>query len=157
MAKKNTYYKKVLKIEIFSDQPINEGQIIDNFIPEHIGIKHLTTVSNTKESCQYSDENTFQQALIARGLEPEYFGIGTKKTPKDVIVIHKYVEVVDNFGTESQTTNKNKIKALLKTPENWDDDIVLYSTEKGGVYTFDDLVGQRVKVLGDSEIFEVKE
>lgn len=157
MAQKKQYYKKVLKIEIFSDQPINEGQIIDNFIPEHIGIKHLTTVSDTKDSCQYSDENKFQQALIARGLEPEYFGIGNQKTPKDIIVIHKYVEVVDNRGTEAQTTNKNKIKALLKNSEDWTDDIVLYSVEKGGVYTFDDLVGKRVKVLGDSEIFEVNE
>lgn len=157
MAKKNTYYKKVLKIEIFSDQPINENQIIDNFIPEHVGIKHLTTVSDTKESCKYSDESTFQQALIARGLEPEYFGIGMQNTPKDVIVIHKYVEVIDNHGTEVQTTNKNKIKALLKNPEDWTDDIVLHSTEKGGVYDFDDLVGQKVKVLGDSEIFEVEE
>jgi len=65
-----------------------------------------------------------------------------------------YTEVIDNWGRTNSSNKPNIIRDVLKTPEEWTDDMQ-FEDIGGQMYFIDDLIGKEVCVGGIK--FTVKE
>ena len=65
-----------------------------------------------------------------------------------------YTEVIDNWGRTNSSNKPNIIRDVLKTPEEWTDDMEFYDIGDQ-MYSIGDLIGKEVCVGGIK--FTVKE
>ncbi len=63
------------------------------------------------------------------------------------IKIIYYTEVIDNWGRTESSRDGEKIRSVLTTPENWNDDMT-FEGDDGKVYFIDDLLDKEVTTNG---------
>lgn len=62
-----------------------------------------------------------------------------------MIRIIYYEETIDNWGRTNSSDKPQIIRDVLKTPEEWTDDM-RFTSEDGQIYFIDDLIGKEVFV-----------
>ena len=71
----------------------------------------------------------------------------------DPIEISLYIDVVNNRGKETKSTDQKAIEKVLKDPDNFTDDM-RFEDKQRRLYFIDDLIGKNVKVNGNTFVVQ---